>query len=52
MKGIGKLIQMIIISATVGKNTFKEIDALIANKRVWNAVLGCSTHLHTHVLII
>ena len=34
MKGIGKLIQMIIISATVGKNTFKEIDALIANKRV------------------
>ena len=52
MEGIGKLIQMIIISATVGKNPFKEIDALIASKRVWNAVLGCSTHLHTHELII
>ena len=33
-KKLANLIQMIIISATVGKNPFKEIDVLIANKRV------------------
>ena len=33
-KRLANLIQMIIISATVGKNPFKEIDVLIANKRV------------------
>ena len=33
-KKLANLIQMVIISATVGKNPFKEIDVLIANKRV------------------
>ena len=34
---------MTIISFTVGKNPLEEIGvAIIVNKRVWNAVLGCS----------
>ena len=34
---------MTIISTTVGKNSSEEMGvALIVNKRVWNAVLGCN----------
>ena len=35
---------MTIISTTVGKNTLEEMEypSIIVNKRVWNAVLGCS----------
>ena len=33
---------MTIISTTVGKNPLEEIEAIIVNKRVWNAVLECS----------
>ena len=39
------LIQMMIISATMGKNPLEEKEglvALITNKRVWHAVLGSS----------
>ena len=36
------LIQMTIISTTVGKNPLKEMKQLIVNERVRNAVLGCS----------
>ena len=35
------LTQMTIISATVGKNPLEEI-AIRVNKRVWNALFGCS----------
>ena len=35
------LIQMTIISTTVGKNLLEEV-ALIVNKRVQNIVLGCN----------
>ena len=39
--GMGKLIQMTIISTTVGKESHRINGvALIINKRVWNAVLG------------
>ena len=38
---MGKLIQMTIISTTVGKESHRINGvALIINKRVWNAVLG------------
>ena len=33
---------MTIISTIVGKNPLEEIIAIIVNKRVWNAVLGCN----------
>ena len=33
---------MTIISTTVGKNPWKEIVAIIVNKRVQNALLGCN----------
>ena len=37
------LIQMTIISTTVGKNPLEKNGvAIIVNKRVWNAVLGCN----------
>ena len=37
------LIRMTIISTTVGKNPLEEMGvALIVNKTVWNAVLGCN----------
>ena len=37
------LIQMTIISTTAGMKSLRRIGvALIFNKRVWNAVLGCS----------
>ena len=36
------LVQVTIISTTVGKNPLEEIAAIIVNKRVWNAVLECS----------
>ena len=37
------LIQMTIIFTTVGKNLLEEMGvAIIVNKRVWNAVLGCN----------
>ena len=41
---MGNLTLMIIISTTVGKNTLEEMEypSIIVNKRVWNAVLGCS----------
>ena len=35
------LIQMTIISTTVGKNPFRR-NNVIVNKRLWNAVLGCN----------
>ena len=34
------LIQMTIIITTVGKNPLEEWSSPLANKRVWNAVLG------------
>ena len=38
-----KLIQNTIISTIVGKNPLEEMGvAIIVNKRVWNAVLGCN----------
>ena len=37
--GMGELVQMIIISATVGKYPLEEV-ALKVNKRVWNTVHG------------
>ena len=36
------LIQMTIIYTTVGKNSFRNEVALIVNRRVQNAVLGCN----------
>ena len=33
---------MTIITTTVGRNPFEEMVAIIVNRRVWNAVLGCS----------
>ena len=33
---------MTIISTNVGKNPLEEMVAIIINKRVWNAVLGCN----------
>ena len=33
---------MAIISTTAGRNPLEEKVAVIVNKRVWNAVLGCS----------
>ena len=36
------LIQMTIISSTVGKNPLEEMEWLSQSTRVWNAVLGCS----------
>ena len=33
---------MTIISTTVGKNPLEEMDAIIVNKTVQNAVLGCN----------
>ena len=34
---------MTIVSTTVGKNPLEEYGvAIIVNKRVWNAVLGCN----------
>ena len=33
---------MTIISTTVSKTPLEEIIAIIVNKRVWNAVLGCN----------
>ena len=37
------LIQMTIISTTVGKKSLRrDRVALIVNRRVWNAVLGCN----------
>ena len=36
------LIQIIIITTTVGKNPLENGVAIIVNKRVWNAVLGCN----------
>ena len=36
------LVQVTIISTTVGKNPLEEIAAIIVNKRVRDAVLGCN----------
>ena len=36
------LIHITIISTTVVKNPLKEMDQHSDNKRLWNAVLGCS----------
>ena len=33
---------MTIISTTVGKNLLEDGEAIIVNKRAWNAVLGCN----------
>ena len=33
---------MAIISTTAGRNPLEEKVAVIVNKRVWNAVLGCN----------
>ena len=33
---------MTIISTTVGRNPLEEMDPIIVNKRVQNAVLGCN----------
>ena len=36
------LTQMTIISTNVGRNITRNGVAIIINKRVWNAVLGCN----------
>ena len=36
------LTQMTIISTAVGRNPLSNGVAIIVNKRVWNAVLGCN----------
>ena len=36
------LTQMTIISTTVGKNPLEKMVAIIVNRRIWNAVLGCN----------
>ena len=33
---------MTIISTSVGKNPLEEMEEIIVNKGVWNAVLGCN----------
>ena len=33
---------MTIISTTAGRNPLEEMESPMVNKRVWNAVLGCS----------
>ena len=33
---------MTIISTTVGKNPLEKMVAIIVNRRIWNAVLGCN----------
>ena len=35
------LIQMTIVSTTVGRNPLEETEAIMVNKRVQNAILGC-----------
>ena len=45
------VIQMTIISTTVGKNPLKEMKQLIVNERVRNAVLGCSLKNDRMILV-
>ena len=48
--GMGELVQMIIISATVGKCPLEEV-ALKVNKRVWNTVHGCNLKNNRMILL-